>query len=335
MKIAIQHLPGPGDKVHMRHLYQALLKTDAAEGFMEADGPDQERDFTFTHDSSFKPVCGKTVVHFSHDPHALATDLDIMEQLDPKMQELSLKLGTPPDYHVKRAEEFKARIPYSMVPYLKTFDVYAPALTRPLRTHYEPLLERPTFVIPHTAPAWIFNGDPEVERPLDFFFIGASGQAYYPLRCEILGKIKTEHRQRLSFDLPPYSLPSCADLNATWTNERFDSHQSWYADQLRKAKVCAFDGSVFLYPLSRYIECMLAGCLVVATMPWDGEELGFKDGVNMVAIDPDNWEEKLFFYLENDDERLKITREAHRFVHENHSCEARAKLIVKDLEAIK
>jgi hypothetical protein len=150
----------------------------------------------------------------------------------------------------------------------------------------------------------------------------------------MLRTLKRDMVGRWSTDFPPYALPSCADLAHGWSIERFDSHQMWHADRLRAAKVCIFDGSIFRYPLSRYVECMSAGCLVLATMPWDGDELGFRDEDNMVAITPSNWLEKLEYYLGDDEARMAIVRRAHKFVRETHTCEARAELIIEQLEEL-
>jgi hypothetical protein len=334
LKICIHEMPRPGDKLHLRHFFEALLASKSAD--VKAHEEAIERDFTFTYNSSFHPPSGQTVLYFAHDPHALATDMDLSDMLDPELLELSIKLGTPADFHGSERERFMSHISYSVAPYLNSFDVYAPIAYEPLAKRLGPKLDnKPCIVIPHTAPGWIFNATLREERPVDFFFLGASGPAYYPLRAVICNRIKTALSKKLEWAIPGYGLPSCAELNSDWTVEQFDEHQHWYADRLREAKISAFDGSVYRYPLSRYAECMAAGCLVLATMPWDGERLGFADGVNMVEIGPGNWEEKLFYYLEHEDERVAIVERAHKFVNETHTCEARAEIVIKQLEELK
>ncbi|MBH0231736.1 glycosyltransferase [Halobacillus yeomjeoni] len=49
------------------------------------------------------------------------------------------------------------------------------------------------------------------------------------------------------------------------------------------------------------------------------EELGFKDGVHYVSCSRSNFYEKAIYYLENEQERKRITDEGYQFVQSHHT----------------
>jgi hypothetical protein len=340
LEIRIEVLHAAGDKLHMRHFFEALLKSPHATVRMDSEAPQAARDFTFAYGSSYVPPSGKSIVYFACDPHALAEDISVEDLVNPKLDALGQRLGVPADFRQKARSRFLTNgLGRSVRPYIDRFDYCAALAKRSLADKLHPLLNHAqTFVVPHTVPEWIFNASFTECRPLDMFFIGAWDQGYYPLRAAIRRELDSKQDERirkLKFEWPQYALPSCGEMAKTWTREQFDRHQTWYASKLQHAKVCAFDGGIYDYPLSRHMECMATGCVVLSPMPHDSAFLGFKDGVNMVAIDPDNWKDKLLYYTSHEKERLEIAKNAYDLVTRYHTCGARAEIVIEQLKRIK
>lgn len=331
LKVRIHQFPGSGDKLHRRHFLQAMCQAESAE-VKPDDG--NERDFTFAF-VRHKPVTGKSIIYFAHDPHALVADMDANEMLDPQLKELAHSMGIPQSFYEEEKIKFKQYT--TILPFIDSFDIYSPMISDPLDTILSPKLKHAqSMIIPRVVPEWIFNLPATENRPDDVFFMGACGKAYYPLRALAVTRLQHLHKKgKLKAHLPPYALPSCAELGETWTEEEFDRHQYIYASYLQRAKISVFDGSVYNYSLSRHHECMACGCLVLAPLPRDAEYLGFQDNVNMVAITPENWERKLWYFLKNEKERRRITRNASELMDKYHTCEARTKIVLKQLTDLK
>ena len=104
-----------------------------------------------------------------------------------------------------------------------------------------------------------------------------------------------------------------------------------YIKALQRSKVMITDASRYGCPVKKYIEAMAAGCLLVADRPHHADELGLVDGENYVEISKDNWREKLDYYLNNDTERLRITRNARELFERKHTNKVRVKELLSIL----
>ena len=62
----------------------------------------------------------------------------------------------------------------------------------------------------------------------------------------------------------------------------------------------------------------------------------FQDGVNCVQFKSDlsDFEEKLDYYLENEDERFKIIENGFNHIHENYTCSKMAELMIQEINNI-
>ena len=82
----------------------------------------------------------------------------------------------------------------------------------------------------------------------------------------------------------------------------------------------------------KYFEAPACKTLLLAEPVPDILELGFKDGVNFVACDKTNFYEKAMYYLKNEKERIRITENGYKFIHDYHTDDARAKNFVKEIQ---
>ncbi|NLY79289.1 MAG: glycosyltransferase family 1 protein, partial [Lysinibacillus sp.] len=49
------------------------------------------------------------------------------------------------------------------------------------------------------------------------------------------------------------------------------------------------------------------------------------------ACDQSNFYEKAMYYLENEEERIRITENGYKFIHENHTDDVRARNFVNEI----
>ncbi len=116
--------------------------------------------------------------------------------------------------------------------------------------------------IPHCAEPTMFQAAarPWAERDIDVLLTGVTGETYYPLRArwqrlvdagKLPGKVHC-HRH------PGYRQRGVRECEAAVRE---------YAALLGRAKVHLVCASKFRYPLAKYVEGAMAGCLTVGDMP--------------------------------------------------------------------
>lgn len=134
--------------------------------------------------------------------------------------------------------------------------------------------------IPHCAEASVFGqaSKPWADREIDVLLTGVYSPSIYPFRAMVRrlvreGKLPGKCRIRKH---PGYRKP---DQNAC------EREVLSYAADLGNAKIAIGCPSIYKYPLARYVESMMAGCLVVGLCPemppgWWGymEKLPYKSG---------------------------------------------------------
>ncbi len=113
--------------------------------------------------------------------------------------------------------------------------------------------------LPHCADKATFYRDEEHDRPIDCLLTGSRNPEVYPLRekwAKLIesGKLKGEIRRAPGHRLEPAQ-----------AERQFRE----YAAHLRRAKIVLVDSSIYQIALSKYIEGIAAGCVVVGDMPKD------------------------------------------------------------------
>lgn len=326
---------GLRDWAHLRHFFEALLRTDLAVVGKDLADP---IDFCLW---DTRPGA-KVVVIWIGDPHVHAADgRDVRMVLDPEQLDVLPRIGLPRTHFDDLNERMLRGNPQPIINSWEQsrFHVFAALMRDPMYEILGPKLQPRFMRLSLSVPEWIFNTDWKDTRFIDVFFLGAVGE-FYPLRVYMLKALLAQRGNQL---LPTSkrhfylgeSLPDYRGALAVCSVAEFDAHQRWYADCLRHAKIMAFDGGVGNCPVSKYFEVMACGCLALAPMPRDGQILGFRDGVNMVVINADNFMEKIDYYLEHDAEREAIARRGWELAQRWHICSARVRDFVGKLERIR
>jgi glycosyltransferase involved in cell wall biosynthesis len=185
--------------------------------------------------------------------------------------------------------------------------------------------------LPMSVPGEIFHATGSEDRPVDAFWLGALTW-FYPLRMKMTGRLP---HMGINYQQAPLKTLDVPFLKrAKKDPSLWDKHQRWYADQLRQAKAMCLCGSIFNYPVQKYFESMACGCLVLAPVPRNANLLGFKDGETMVEVNTENWEDRLRYFLDHEDERRFITDNALDLVRRRFTCEASAGHLIKKLASV-
>ncbi len=110
-----------------------------------------------------------------------------------------------------------------------------------------------------------------------------------------------------------------------------------YATRINESKIWVATTGPVLDVSPRYFEVMLSKTLLFCNnMPYQYESV-FEDGVNCVTFENDlsDFDEKLDFYLNNEDEMNKIIDNAYKTAIENYTWEHMSNKLLKEIEELK
>ena len=337
---------------HVRHFHAALVATDGVKISTDSDAP---VDFYLAR--RYSASCedtnaDRTVLFLRHDPHTMVLDCDVSRFAIPEMvgwlrHTEYRDARFDHSFHVAMTQRMQqSRVtsagPSNQRPFAEIFAEYN-IIAAPFLDVYDflrPRVPAAQFLrVPISVPERIFFSDPAASRFIDVFFMGAVG-VYYPLRALVLQTLRSlcatwpNPRNNLKFW---HASAATNQGQSLWLMpaDAYDAQQLWYADCLRHSKMMIFDGTVFNYPVQKFFEAMACGCLVLAPAPREAEIFGFVDGATMVAVNPENFMEKIYYYKEHTDERQAIVDRAYQLVQANYTCTAQARIFVQKLQAIR
>lgn len=176
---------------------------------------------------------------------------------------------------------------------------------------------------PHHVPTNIFK-DYQLAKNIDILMMGAIFPRLYPKRANFYEQLK----DKPNFVYHPH--PGYTDIRKwqhVYAGER-------YAREINQAKVFVTCDSIEHFPLMKYFEVLACKTLLLATPSKELADLGFIDGETFVAVEENTLEEKLTFYLSNEEERKRIATQGYEMVRQRHSTEKRAVDLIQQLEAI-
>lgn len=182
------------------------------------------------------------------------------------------------------------------------------------------------FFIPLFANTSIFKNY-DNEKMIDFMMLGeVSFPDIYPLRAKIIEHYKDDPR----FFTRPH--PGWKDF----TNEQAEKALIGenYARTINQAKLFFACGSVREVVTFKYFEVPACHTLLMAPALPELAEIGLIPGKHFVDIDEENFAEKAEYYLTNEEERERITKEGYHFIHNHHSTAHRAKQLVEQIKGV-
>jgi len=120
-------------------------------------------------------------------------------------------------------------------------------------------------------------------------------------------------------------LRNMSDINTYTENTFFDD----YVLKLNQSKISVNDNSYFKFVNPRATEVMSCGTLYLTDGNSDFKELGYENGKHLVFYDGiDDLKEKIFYYLDHEEERKEIAENGRVFVRENYSNRCRAERLL-------
>lgn len=201
-------------------------------------------------------------------------------------------------------------------------------------------LEIPVLFLPISVSASVFKPVDESEKKYDVTIIGSVGK-FYPLRLAIWKDLPQLAKMK-NWNALMKGAPNVSPYRADYRKIHNDPElrKKWlvredYAKAVAESKIFIFGGSMFRYPLTKYLEGLMSGALVMADLPFHAEELHFKPDWNMVEINAENWKEKLTYYLEDDQLRETIARRGYETAMKYHTHKVRAKEFIDLLASVK
>lgn len=211
-------------------------------------------------------------------------------------------------YAINERKEF---IRHNDVPYI--FSIY-----RDKFYEWYPEFKERLRWLPQCTNTNIFK-DYKIEKDIDWLLMGAVTGWVYPLREKIV-QTMYGHKGFVYHEHPGYR-----DIYEENENNVFIGEQ--YAREINRAKMFFTCDSIYNYPITKYYEVLACKTLLLASSSKELADLGFTPGVNYVEIDENNFLEKAFYYLHHSEERMKITEEGYKMVHEKYSTAKRAMLL--------
>jgi len=169
----------------------------------------------------------------------------------------------------------------------------------------------------------------ERKRIYDCFLSGCINPYIYPLRTKIYHYLKDS------------KLKSFLNPIVNTESRLVDKEFPWkpYFEKIQQSKIYPFGspqldcfGHYWQYPISKYFEAMACETLVVANKPTDAKALHFVPDYNFVEVNEANFKQKIAYYLENEEERKRIAKNARKTVEKHHSSRLRTKQLIKILE---
>lgn len=175
---------------------------------------------------------------------------------------------------------------------------------------------------PHTLNPELFK-NLNLERDIDVMCI-ESESGTYPVKTAIYQELRNPQ----SFNV---YIPRPHTLN-------FED----YVKKINQSKIFAFgnvnmpvgESKVMVFPMAKIYEIMGCETLCMMDTPDEAEELHFIPDVNFVAINKENFKERILYYLENEDERKRIATEGLNTCLKYHTVSIRTKELKEQLESI-
>ena len=119
--------------------------------------------------------------------------------------------------------------------------------------------------------------------------------------------------------------------------ERVCSHDGViFSKTLNRLKSCFTDSSIYKFTLMKYFEIPACETLLFGEHTDELDSLGFKDGINFVEIDENNFHEKFDHYLRGNGKKdwQKITQNGRELILKRHTWKIRIKELLFNIKKV-
>ncbi len=161
-------------------------------------------------------------------------------------------------------------------------------------------------------------------RRYDIACIGALTQGKYPFRRQVRAWLEEQKALKL------FGKKRVKGLDGS---DHDGDAFNLALNHVRSAFTCA---SSMRYTLMKYFEIPASGALLFAEATSELDALGFRDGEHYVAVTPENYQDRIRFYLlgegRAEGERIRVA--GHVFVHAYHTWQWRIAHFLPQVEAL-
>lgn len=199
----------------------------------------------------------------------------------------------------------------------------------PYTEYYQEKTGIPAYLIKHGADPDIFNLH-KTERVYDFGFSGA----LHDSKLYAKGAYKTQDLRRRIQDLVSSKKDLKCFLNGSDSITPRIENQMDYAKCISKSKIWLSTTCSFLDVPPRYYELALSGTLIFTNPLHEMYQSTFRDGDNCIYFSEDlsDFLDKLYYYLEHEEERNRITWIAYNETILFHTWNCRAKEVISIIQ---
>ncbi len=109
-----------------------------------------------------------------------------------------------------------------------------------------------------------------------------------------------------------------------------------FANELNRYKSCFTCASIYGYPVAKYFEIPACGTLLFAEDTSFLDKFGYVDGENFVKVSPENFSEKINYYLRemHPSDRENIASRGRELVLSRHTWQHRIPAIIEGLQVV-
>jgi spore maturation protein CgeB len=194
---------------------------------------------------------------------------------------------------------------------------------------YSKITKTVFYQLPFAANKNIFKNY-ELEKTIDIGFSGNMFNKGVYKDTNIMGDYFQNIREKIYTELQKSKYKN---LNIWWnSNSGQYLYGQEYGKLINSSKIWLNTPSAIKIVGTRYYEVIASKTLLFCRecdVAYEG--LGFEDGQTCVTFKSDlsDFEEKLFYYLKNEDAREKIVSRAYKMFIENHTWQHRAKFVIE------
>jgi len=200
---------------------------------------------------------------------------------------------------------------------------------------YREIIDCPIISFPHCINPQLFH-DYKLPKIYDVFFLGTTTAGFYPVRLEAKKLLVQSKLKGEATLFAPLHLPYSHKMSSIYAQKHKELGCVYgvdYAKAMNQSKMTLTSGSMFNVAVPKYFEAMATKCLLLAPLPDNAEELGLRDGFNIVHVTRENLREKFEYYLKHEAERERIVENAYNTVMMLHTAEVRVTQLMGLLKA--
>ena len=162
-------------------------------------------------------------------------------------------------------------------------------------------------------------------KQYDVITVGAMWH-FYPLRVHMHHYLHN-HQRQMNIRYRNYS-----HCGSNFSHTGFVREE--YARAINGSKMLVSCGGRYKLAMNKIFEAMGCNTIYVGEKPWGSEELHLEDGFNYVAVDKDNFADKVLYYLNDESKMAEIVKNAEETFLKYHHISARARDFVSLVENI-